>query len=171
MKSRRFLIVGFLLAMILASGVWFVSRNSGAITGRRNYGQSPVANTFLFLNIIEDGINAEASFNKRLPCDLSVLPTNISTETMYSFLVYTNEPYYDNYARGTRQKFPDAWHNEMHFRVDRNSSTSTNSKTISLKVIVWSNGPNEKDESGGGDDMTREFNIELPVTAIKEVSH
>jgi hypothetical protein len=166
MKARQFLIVVFLLAMILAFGLWLVSRNS------RTRKPSPISTTSVCLNIIENGIEAETIFNHRFPCDLSVLPTNIPNETMYSFLVYTqSEPYYHSYTTTPGEKFPDAWHNEMHFRVDRNSSVSTNSKTISLKMIVWSNGSNEKDDNGEGDDIKREIIIELPVTFNKEVSH
>ena len=92
-----------------------------------NKGDSLVAvsRTKLIMDDIETSIKSEIRFNRRFPCDLSKLPISMSAADMHAFLVSTQFPsYFRDYVSGGRQMLPDAWHNELHFRIENRQQTA-----------------------------------------------
>jgi hypothetical protein len=55
----------------------------------------------------------------------------------------------------SQRAFCDAWGNKIHARVLR--------KGGEMHVVLWSDGPNRRNDSGKGDDIVLECDIEAPA--------
>jgi hypothetical protein len=125
----------------------------------------------LFLDQIENAIFSTAVFDQRFPCDLPVLPTNVPAAIMYAGLRPDEDGSYTGRIGGEgkeRRTFLDSWLKELHFRIAKTmEKTNISPQIITLKVSIWSEGPNEKDEAGRGDDIVTEFEVELPSNRVR----
>ena len=64
--------------------------------------------------------------------------------------------------------FLDCWGKEFHFLIDRSERKSEDpSRPLVLKLFVWSDGPNKRDEKGVGDDIGRTFDVEVPAVVTE----
>ena len=100
--------------------------------------------------------------HRAIPFDTSTAPTNISAKAMYVGL--TNIMGRQFFSRNI-ETLNDSWRNELHFWADR---TFTNDAgEVKMKMRIWSNGPNERNESGAGDDIQTEFELRVPAESTQ----
>jgi hypothetical protein len=126
-----------------------------------------VNETRIYMNTIETGIEYEALFNRRFFSSLPVHSTNVSSVVMHSFLLNTQYPtYYKDYAARSGKKFPDAWYNEIHFRIEASGVKLTNQNVVPVTIVEWSDGPNGRDEGGSGDDVVNAFNLNISAESV-----
>jgi hypothetical protein len=122
--------------------------------------------------VMEKGIKAACAANGDFPCELTIIPTNLPAPVMFAGLMVAEPGCYMLFQEGEeiakRQRtFVDMWHNEFHYRVEKSQRKSENeARPVVLRVFIWSNGPNQKDNNGKRDDIVKTFEVEVSEQAI-----
>ena len=157
-----------LSGIVLVSSVVLSCASSQALHGK----SYSVIHTLLDIQSIELGMKAyfselvssESSGSESIPYDMNAvgifkaLSSNPDPEESYLSIM----PYHRRWMAD--QRLVDRWGNDLNFKVVRLDRHSDSPKLpVEASVIIWSGGPNGRNEGGKGDDIVSEpFTIKVP---------
>jgi hypothetical protein len=148
------------LGCLVALGVHLLQQSTEESNRARGHGLSRANSA---LSWIQTAMESYAVQEQELPIPAKP-PCELDTFALCDYLGKVEPGSFDEKALNTIRE--DPWMRPYHIQVLPNRSLAGTADRY-YDVLIWSDGPNQRNEKTGGDDLSRQFTIVLRRDAIK----